>query len=67
LRELDQSWHFPGEPRNLKIAALPFPRGKYMGTPREPLTEASRFRQCQLCGGYIDILDLAWVNSSMPT
>jgi hypothetical protein len=33
-----------------------------MGTsPGWPLTDATRFRRCRLCGGYIDILDLAWV------
>jgi hypothetical protein len=47
----------------VKIASIEvqFPRGKYMGTPFEPLTEASRFRRCELCHGYVDILDLAWV------
>jgi hypothetical protein len=47
----------------MKIASMddPFPRGKYMGTSRGPLTAATRFRRCRLCGGYIDILDLAWV------
>jgi len=48
----------------MKIASMedPFPRGKYMGMSRgQPLTDATRFRRCQRCGGYIDILDLAWV------
>jgi hypothetical protein len=48
----------------MKIATLEdsFPRGEYMGTsPGWPLTDATRFRRCRLCGGYIDILDLAWV------
>jgi hypothetical protein len=38
-----------------------FPRGQYMGTPRGPLTEADRFKRCHRRGGYVDILDLAWV------
>jgi hypothetical protein len=39
-----------------------FPRGKYMGAPRRPITEAERFKCCSICGGYIDILDLVWVS-----
>jgi hypothetical protein len=38
-----------------------FPRGKCMGTPTRPLPEAERFKCCPACGGYVDILDLAWV------
>jgi hypothetical protein len=38
-----------------------FPRGKYMGRSTRPLTEAERFKRCAACGGFIDILDLAWV------
>jgi hypothetical protein len=38
-----------------------FPRGKYMGTPTRPLIEAERFKCCLICGGYIAILDLSWV------
>jgi len=51
-----------GRAANLKIAIPddPFPRGKYMGKPRGLLTEANRFRRCELCSGYVDILDLAW-------
>ena len=24
------------------------------------MREADRFQECQLCGGYVDVLDLAW-------
>jgi hypothetical protein len=37
------------------------PRGTYMGTPSWPLIEAERFKRCPICGGYIYILDLSWV------
>jgi hypothetical protein len=30
-----------------------FPRGKYMGTPRGPLTEASRFSRCERMVRYV--------------
>jgi hypothetical protein len=38
-----------------------FPRGKYVGTSNRHLPEAERFRRCAACGGFIDILDLSWV------
>jgi hypothetical protein len=40
-----------------------FPRGKHMGTQSggPPMTEADRYKRCRLCGGFVDILDLAWV------
>jgi hypothetical protein len=38
-----------------------FPRGKYMGTSTGSLTEAGRFKRYRVYGGFIDILDLAWV------
>ena len=44
-----------------------FPRGKYMGTPTHPLTEAERFRRCPVCGDYVDILDLSWVKDHEGT
>jgi hypothetical protein len=28
------------------------------------MREADRFQRCQLCGGYIDVFDLAWSGSS---
>jgi hypothetical protein len=44
-----------------------FRRGKYMGTSSRPLTEAERFKRGQICGGYVDILDLSWVeNHEVP-
>jgi hypothetical protein len=38
-----------------------FPRGKYVGTSTLPLPVAERFKRCPVCGGFIYILDLAWV------
>jgi hypothetical protein len=32
------------------------PRGRYVGTPSRPVTEAERFKRCAICGGYFDIL-----------
>jgi hypothetical protein len=49
----------------MKIASLdePRPRGVVIGRqitgPR--LTEAENFRKCPLCGGYVDMRDLAWL------
>src|SRR5450755_2312399 len=30
------------------------------------MREADRFQRCQLCGGYIDVFDLAWSGSRRP-
>jgi hypothetical protein len=40
-----------------------FPRGKHMGTQSDgpPMREADRRERCSLCGGFVAILDLAWV------
>jgi hypothetical protein len=49
----------------MKIASLeePRPRGVVIGRqitgPR--LTEAEHFRRCPLCGGYVDMRDLVWL------
>jgi hypothetical protein len=34
-----------------------------MGTSTRPLTEAERFKLCPICGGYVDILDLSWIEN----
>src|SRR5450432_4062489 len=33
---------------------------------KPPMREADRFQRCQLCGGYIDVFDLAWSGSRRP-
>jgi hypothetical protein len=49
----------------MKVASIddPIPRGKYIGTQTSgpPLSEAEHFRRCPLCGGLVDLRDLAWV------
>ena len=49
----------------MKVASLDeaFARGKYMGTQNSglPMTEADRFERCPICGGFVDVADLAWV------
>jgi hypothetical protein len=52
---------FLGVNMNIADPDEPFPRGKYMGTSSRPLIEAERFKRCAACGGYVDILDLSWV------
>src|SRR5450755_4219461 len=33
---------------------------------KPPMREADRFQRCRLCGGYIDVFDLAWSGSRRP-
>ncbi len=50
-----------------KIASMtpPIARGTIIGkqTGGPPLDERSRFRKCESCGGFFDLLDLGWVES----
>jgi hypothetical protein len=40
-----------------------FLRRRHMGTQTSgsPMIDADRFKRCPLCGGFVDILDLAWI------